>query len=145
MALNLTNSEIVARFKALADYKLKADSGSITTFISSQLIDEPDLTKNYICFVSGDNYGIDRIITAFDEDTGTITFNDINSSITDIDEVCIVRNGFLSDAKQGEIYLANNLRNRGLDINLFLFSVVSFLICFLSLSTSSYNSSSSSL
>lgn len=120
MALTLTNSEIVARFKALADYRLKADSGSTTTFISNQLIDEPDLTKYYICFISGDNYGIDRIITAFDEDTGTITFDEVDQAITQIDEICIVRNGFLSDIKQGEIYLANNLRNRGLDIDLFL-------------------------
>ena len=122
MALSLTNADIVGRLKLLADRHLKADSGSTTTAVNSTLIDEVSLANSFICFITGDNIGVDKVITAFDDTTGTITFDALTSAVTNTDEFCIVQTGFKSDAAQAENIIRNDLRNQGYSLDLFLTS-----------------------
>lgn len=116
----VTSADIVSRLKLLADEHLKADSGSTTTTVNSTLIDESDKTNSIICFISGSNIGTDRVITAFDDTTGTITFAALDNAITSLDEFCLVQNGFASDIAQAGIAIKNDFRNMGYDITLFL-------------------------
>ena len=118
--MTLTNAEVVARFKPISDMVMKADAGTTTTLSNSVLIEEPDLTNKYVCFISGENYGQDRIINFFYEDSGKIEFDALQNAVTNVDEVAILSNGFLSDIKQAEVFMTNHLRNKGLDISLFL-------------------------
>lgn len=122
MSLSLTNSEIVSRFKTIADFHVKADSGTTTTAVVSKLVDEEDLTGYYACFVSGDNYGLDRIIDDFDDTSGTMTFTSVTNAVDNVSEICLLEKGFQSDAKQADLYLENYLRNKGYDVSLFLTS-----------------------
>ncbi len=120
MAIILTNADIVGKLKLLADEHLKADSGSITTAVSAKLVDSQDLTNYYICFISGSNAGVDRIITSFDDLTGTITFAALTDAVVDTDEFCICEKGFSSDIIQGIAEVKNDFRNKNLNIDLFL-------------------------
>ena len=120
MALTLTNADIVGRLKLLAYRHLKADSGSTTTAVNTMLIDEPTLVNQFICFINGDNVNTDRVITLFDDATGTITFDALDNAVTNTDEFCIVSTGFQSDVTQAYNVMQNDLRNRGYDIDLFL-------------------------
>jgi hypothetical protein len=120
MAVTLTNADIVSRLKMLADYHLKADSGSTTTAVSRALIDEPDITSYFISFISGANIGLDEVITDFTPATGTITFATLDDAVTSVDEFCICSKGFQSDVAQATQAIANDFRNKGYDIDLFL-------------------------
>lgn len=118
--MTLTNAEIVARFKTLANYSLRANDGSTTTLISKKLIDIRDVNGFFLCFTSGENYGVDRVVTDFDEVTGTLTFDVLGSTVLNTDEACLIEDGFATEIKQAEIFITNHLRNKGLDLNLFL-------------------------
>lgn len=120
MALTLTNAEIVSRLKILSDFHVKADSGTTTTAIIKKLVEEEDVTGYYICFINGANYGIDRIVTDFYDADGVLVFDAVSSAITNTSEICLLEKGYLSDATQAEMALANYLRNKGYDIDLFL-------------------------
>lgn len=120
MALILSNADIVSRLKLLADRHLKADSGTTVTAVNSTLIDEVTLINQFICFITGDNVGIDRVISSFDDTTGTITFPALDNAITSSDEFCTVAVGFQSDVSQAENVIRNDLRNKGYDLDLFL-------------------------
>jgi len=118
--MTVTNADIVGRLKLLADEHLKADSGTTTTVTNASLIDGANIGNRFICFVSGSNIGIDRIITNFETSTGVITFDALDDAITSSDEFCIVTTGFQSDVAQAENVIRNDLRNRGYDLALFL-------------------------
>ena len=116
----VSNADIVGRLKLLADEHLKADSGTTTTVVNATLKNGAELLNRFICFVSGENIGLDKIITGYDNTTGTITFDALPIAITSIDEFCIVKTGFQSDVTQSEGVIKNDLRNRGYDLDLFL-------------------------
>ncbi len=118
--MTITNADIVSRLKLLADEHLKADSGSITTAVNSSISDGNDYTNSLICFISGDNIGVDRVITSYAIATGTFTFDVLTAAVTNIDEFCVVSKGFLSDVAQATSIVTNDLRNRGYDVDLFL-------------------------
>ncbi|MEE8589647.1 MAG: hypothetical protein V3S80_09935 [Sulfurimonadaceae bacterium] len=118
--MTITNADIVSRLKLLADEHLKADSGSITTAVNSSISDGNDYTNSLICFISGDNIGVDRVITSYAIATGTFTFDALTAAVTNIDEFCVVSKGFLSDVAQATSIVTNDLRNRGYDVDLFL-------------------------
>jgi len=120
MSVTLTNADVVSRLKLLANYHFKADSGSTTTAVNTKLIDEQTIANYYICFVNGANIGLDRIITAFDDITGTCTFDALDTAITNTDEFCICDKGFQSDVEQATLNIANDFRNMGYDVDLFL-------------------------
>jgi len=122
MPVSLTNADIVSRLKLLADYNLKANSGSTTTAVNSSLVGEPSIVNSYICFINGNNVGIDAIITSFDEASGTCSFDAIDNAVTNTSEFCITKNGYLGDFEQASLSIANDFRNKGYDITLFLTS-----------------------
>ena len=118
--MTVSNADIVSRLKLLADEHLKADSGDLVSVTSSALIDEPDISNQFICFVSGANIGLDRVINTFTTATGVITFDTLATEMTNVDEFCIVKTGFQSDVAQAEMAIRNDLRNSGYDLALFL-------------------------
>ena len=118
--MTITNADIVSRLKLLADEHLKADSGSTTTAANSSISEGNDYTNNLICFISGDNIGVDKVITSYAVATGTFTFDVLANAVTSIDEFCVVSKGFLSDVAQATSIVKNDLRNRGYDVDLFL-------------------------
>ena len=118
--MTITNADIVGRLKLLADEHLKADSGTTTTAVNNSIKDGSDYTNNFICFISGANIGIDEVITAYEVASGTFTFNALTNAVTNVDEFCVVSKGFQSDVSQATSIVANDMRNRGYDIDLFL-------------------------
>lgn len=116
----ITNADIAGRLKLLADEHLKADSGSTTTAVNASISEGSDYKNNFICFVSGDNIGVDRVITSYTTATGTFTFDALDDAVTSIDEFCVVSKGFQSDVAQATGVVYNDMRNRGYDIDLFL-------------------------
>ena len=118
--MTITNADIVGRLKLLADEHVKADSGSTTTAVNASLQDGEDYVNNWICFVSGDNIGVDRVITSYATATGTFTFDVLDNAVTNVDEFCVVSKGFQSDVVQATSIVKNDMRNRGYDIDLFL-------------------------
>ena len=119
--MNITNAEIVGRFKPLAVHgSLKADNGSTTTIVCSSLKAEADITNGYVCFLSGDNIGVDRIVTLFDDATGTVTFDALDNAVDNTTEFCVLRRGYQSDIAQAGLFITNHFRNNGLDVSLFL-------------------------
>lgn len=124
MAVALSNADIVSRLKLLADSHLKADSGTTTTAVTSTLINESDITNHYICFISGLNNGVDRIITSFIDQSGTIGFDALDNAIDSTTEFCLLSKGFQSDIAQAEDAIRNDFRNKGYDLDLFLNSSI---------------------
>ena len=122
MAVTLSNADIVSRLKLLADIHLKADSGTTTSLTNSSLIDNQSILNHIVCFINGDNIGVDRVITSFNADTGAIGFDALDTAITNTNEVCVVSTGYLSDAAQAEIAIRNDFRNKGYNLDLFLTS-----------------------
>ena len=122
MAVTLSNADVVSRLKLLADNHLKADSGTTTSLINSSLIDSNNITNHIVSFISGSNIGVDRVISSFDTDTGEIIFDAIDTSISNVDEVCIMSIGFASDIAQAETAIRNDFRNKGYNLDLFLTS-----------------------
>lgn len=121
--MTITNAEIVGRFKPLAEQgSLKANSGSTTTAVNTNLIAEADQTNNYVCFLSGSNLGVDRVISSFDDATGTLTFDALTTAVDNTTEFCIIKTGYQSDVAQAELFITNHFRNKGLNIDLFLTS-----------------------
>ena len=116
----ISNSDIVARLKLLADEHVKADSGATTTAVNSSLSDGNDYTNNFICFISGDNAGVDRVVTSYASASGTFSFDALDTAVTNVDEFCIVSKGFQSDVIQATSIVKNDMRNRGYDVDLFL-------------------------
>ena len=118
--MTITNADIVSRLKLLADKHLKADSGTDTTLLCTELTGNGDITHNYICFINGDNAGTDRIVLTYDDPSGTATFDALTIPVTNTDEFCIVSPGYQSDVLQAEDVIRNDLRNKGYDLDLFL-------------------------
>lgn len=118
--MTITNADIVGRLKLLADEHLKADSGTTTTAVNASIKDGYDYKNQLICFISGDNIGIDRVITSYTSASGTFTFDALTTAVTNVDEFCVVSKGFQSDVAQATSIVKNDMRNRGYDIDLFL-------------------------
>lgn len=122
MAVTLSNADIVSRLKLLADIHLKADSGTTTSLINSSLIDGSNVSNNIVSFINGANIGIDRVVSSFNDTTGEITFDAIDTAVSNVDEFCIISTGFSSDIAQAGIAIRNDFRNKGYDLDLFLTS-----------------------
>jgi hypothetical protein len=118
--MTISNAEIVAKLKLLADYHIKVDNGSTTTAVSSNLVGEAGIANQYACFISGNNIGTDRVISGFFTETGTIEFAALDNAVDSTTEICICKIGFQSDVFQASLIVANDFRNKGLDIDLFL-------------------------
>ncbi len=118
--MTITNADIASRLKLLADNHLKVTSGTLTYITCTDLVESRDITGSFICFVSGANEGVDKIITAYDSSLGKVEFSNLSTAAVNTDEFCIVSKGFQSDILQAHSIVSNDMRNRGYDIDLFL-------------------------
>lgn len=122
MALTLTNADLLSRYTQIADFYLKADSGTTTTAVNTSLIDEVGLSNYYICFLSGSNKGTDKIVTSFDDTTGTLTFDALDNAVDNTSIFALTEIGFGNFIAEAEASIENHLRNNGYDLSLFLTS-----------------------
>lgn len=121
--LNLTNANIVARFTQIADFRNKAQSGSTTTLVNNKgFVDYPDdyFKDYYICFLTGSNKGVDRIVTDFVNSTGTFTFDTLDTAIDNTTEFALVEKGFLAYNEEAIDFIREEVKNDGKDLDLFL-------------------------
>lgn len=125
MPLTLTNADIISRFSKASNHRGKATSGTINTLVYDRVTFNGNYSDNYfngmyICFLSGANKGIDRIITNYTSSTGTFTFEAVSATIDNTTEFAIVENGFLSYMQDAFSFIQEKVKNDGKDIDLFL-------------------------
>ena len=125
MALpSLTNAEIVLASPLLiADYIAKAHGGSVTTAYSKAFkgLDDEEIEGAYLCFLNGDNAGIDRIITDYNStNVGTLTFDPLDVAIDETVTLAIVLLDYTGGVDRAKAIIENDLRKMGYDVNNFL-------------------------
>lgn len=121
--LILTNADIIARMSQLADIHSKAETGTTTT-LTNNIYDNDfqngELNNQYICFLSGANKGIDRLIIDFTASSGTFTFEELDTSVDNTTIYAITKTGFLQYMEEAILFITEVVKNDGKDINLFL-------------------------
>ncbi len=122
MAWVLKNADIIAALPILADHYEKADSGSTTQLVCSRLtlLTEGEAKGAIIGFVSGDTAGTDATVTSYDGGSGTFGFAALSNAVDGSTGFGVVYIGFTSFINRAYDIISNEMRNRGLDIDLFL-------------------------
>jgi len=126
MAWVLTNADIISAFPILADYYEKADGGSTTTLTCKRLTsyDEDELVGATIGFINGDNAGVDAAITSYTSSTtATFGFSALANAVDSSTGFGIVLIDYTTYVNRAYAIIKNEMRNRGLDIDLFLTTV----------------------
>ena len=118
----LTNADIVAAFPKLADLTERADSGTTSSLVSERLQDmnEEQIIGSTICFITGFSFGTDSTITSYDPETGGIAFTEIVDKVDSTTVFSIVYNNFFTYSHRAYGIIENDMRNRGINIDLFL-------------------------
>ena len=121
MAWVLKNADIIAALPILADHFEKADSGSTTTLVSGRLTDlvEAEIVGATVGFTTGDNAGVDAVITSYTDSTGTFGFDAVSNAVDSSTGFGIVYLDYNSYINRAYDIIKNEMRNRGLDIDLF--------------------------
>jgi len=122
MSWVLKNSDIISALPILADHFEKADSGSTTTLISGRLTDliDAEVVGSTIGFTTGDNAGTDAIITSYTDSTGSFGFDAVANAIDSSTGFGIVYLDYSSFINRAYDIIKNEMRNKGLDIDLFI-------------------------
>lgn len=122
MAWTLTNADVITAFPLLADHYEKADSGSTTTLVSGRLTDlaEDELVGATIGFINGDNAGTDAVVTSYTDTTGSFGFATIANAVDGSTGFGIIYIDFTSHINRAFAIIKNEMRNRGLDADLFI-------------------------
>jgi hypothetical protein len=122
MAWVLKNADIIAALPILADHFEKADSGSTTTLVSGRLTDlvEAEIVGATVGFTTGDNAGTDAVITSYTDSTGTFGFGAVSNAVDSSTGFGIVYLDYNSYINRAYDIIKNEMRNRGLDIDLFI-------------------------
>ena len=126
MAWTLTNADIISAFPILADYYEKADGGSTTTLTCKRLTsyDEDELVGATIGFINGDNAGVDAAITSYTSSTtATFGFSALANAVNSSTGFGIVLIDYTTYVNRAYAIIKNEMRNRGIDIDLFLTTV----------------------
>ena len=126
MAWVLTNADIISAFPILADYYEKADGGSTTTLTCKRLTsyDEDELVGATIGFINGDNAGVDAAITSYtSSSTATFGFSALANAVNSSTGFGIVLIDYTTYVNRAYAIIKNEMRNRGLDIDLFITTV----------------------
>ena len=126
MAWTLTNADIISAFPILADYYEKADGGSTTTLTCKRLTsyDEDELVGATIGFINGDNAGVDAAITSYTSSTtATFGFSALANAVDSSTGFGIVLIDYTTYVNRAYAIIKNEMRNRGLDIDLFITTV----------------------
>ncbi|MBT4080186.1 MAG: hypothetical protein HOE82_06185 [Gammaproteobacteria bacterium] len=122
MAWTLTNADVIQALPILADHYEKADSGSTTTLVSGRLTDliEAEIVGATIGFLTGDNAGVDATITSYTDSTGTFGFSAVSTAVDSSTGFGIVYLDYTTYINRAYDIVKNEMRNKGLDIDLFL-------------------------
>ncbi len=123
MAWVLKNADIIAALPILADYYEKADGGSTTTLTCKRLtsLDDDELIGATIGFINGDNAGVDATIASYTSSTtATLGFSALANAVDSSTGFGIVLIDYQAYIDRAYAIIKNELRNRGLDIDLFL-------------------------
>lgn len=122
MAWTLTNADIVSALPILADHYEKADSGSTSTLVCGRLtaLVEAEIVGATICFLTGDNAGTDAVVTSYTDSTGTFGFGAVSNAVDSSTGFGVVYLDYNTYVSRAYDMIKNELRNRGLDIDLFL-------------------------
>jgi hypothetical protein len=123
MAWVLKNADIIAALPILADYYEKADGGSTTTLTCKRLtsLDDKELIGATIGFVNGDNAGTDAVITSYtSSSTATLGFATLSNAVDSSTGFGIVLIDYKAYIDRAYDIIANEMRNRGLDVTLFI-------------------------
>jgi len=118
----LKNADIIAALPILADHFEKADSGSTTTLVSGRLTDlvEAEIVGATVGFTTGDNAGVDAVITSYTDSTGTFGFDAVSNAVDSSTGFGIVYLDYNSYINRAYDIIKNEMRNRNLDIDLFI-------------------------
>jgi len=121
MSWTLTNADIVSALPILADHFEKADSGSTTTLVSGRLTDliDAEVVGSTIAFTTGDNAGTDAVITSYTDSTGSFGFDAVANAVDGSTGFGVVYLDYSSFINRAYDIIKNEMRNRGLDIDLF--------------------------
>ncbi len=122
MAWVLTNADIISALPILADHYEKADSGSTTTLVSGRLTDlvQAEIVGATVSFLTGDNAGTDAVVTSYTDSTGSFGFGAVSNAVDSSTGFGIVYLDYQTYIDRAYSIIKNELRNRGLDIDLFL-------------------------
>ena len=122
MAWVLKNADIIAALPILADHYEKADSGSTTQLVCSRLtlLTEGEVKGAIIGFISSDTAGTDAVVTSYEGGSGTFGFAALSNAVNGSTGFGIVYIDFTSFINRAYDIIKNEMRNRGLDIDLFL-------------------------
>jgi len=118
----LKNADIISALPILADHYEKADSGSTTELVCGRLtaLVEAEMVGATISFITGDNKGEDATITTYADGTGTFGFSALSNAVDSATVFGIVYLDFQSYIGRAYDTIKNEMRNKGLDIDLFL-------------------------
>lgn len=122
MSWVLKNADIIAALPILADHFEKADSGSTTTLVSGRLTDliDAEVVGATIGFTTGANAGTDAVITSYTDSTGSFGFNAVANTVDSSTGFGIVYLDYSSFIDRAYDIIKNEMRNKGLDIDLFI-------------------------
>ncbi len=122
MAWVLKNADIIAALPILADHYEKADSGSTTSLVCGRLtaLVDDEMVGATIGFTTGDNAGEDATITSYTDSTGTFGFSALSNAVDSSTGFGIVYLDYNSYIDRAYDIIKNEMRNRGLNIDLFL-------------------------
>jgi len=118
----LKNADIIQALPILADHYEKADSGSTTTLVCGRLTDlvQAEIEGATIAFIAGANAGNDATITSYTDTTGTFGFDAVTTAIDSSTGFGVLYLDYTGYINRAFDIIKNEMRNRGLDIDLFL-------------------------
>jgi hypothetical protein len=122
MSWVLKNADIIAALPILADHYEKADSGSTTSLVCGRLTSllSAEMVGATIGFITGGNAGTDATITSYTDSTGTFGFDAALTAVDSSTGFGVVYLDYTTYIDRAYGIIKNELRNRGLDIDLFL-------------------------
>jgi len=118
----LKNADIISALPILADHYEKADSGTTSTLVCGRLtaLVDDEMVGATISFITGDNKGEDATITSYTDSTGSFGFAALSSAVDSATVFGVVYLDFQSYISRAYDMIKNEMRNKGLDIDLFL-------------------------
>lgn len=116
--LSLSNGKLLQNLLILSDFVGRIDVGGDEEITVASLRNDDINAQDTLCVLSGDNNGIDIVITDFDD--GVISLSGNDKTLSNRDMIGIVSIPFDSYITQAERYLKNDFRNKGAILDNFL-------------------------
>ena len=118
----INDSDLVSTLELLADVVLRADKGSTTSLICTELKNHScDVLGAKVVFLDEYNYGEVRIASSYSKSNHEIFFNEpLELPATNYTKFAILYVGFNSFINRAWDLIGEELKNKGLDINKYL-------------------------